>query len=128
MPLPAPASTNALKPPRPRWSTRKTALILLAVAVLMAVGNFLLLGLPGGVLLMAAMPLGHLFAATLIEGDAVWPAAILLGLVAPFTVPGCYLVAARLRLQGTWRWVATGALATLACVTLAVATCVAGAR
>ena len=114
--------------PSPARPSRRTALVLLGAAALLAVANVLLIGLPGAVLLVLAEPLAHLVSDTLIGGDAVWPAAIVLGLLAPFTVPIAYLAVARLAAPPRTRGVAMACLAGLACLAAATATQGLGAR
>ncbi len=119
-----PATRVTLDSSRP---VRGKVLILCGVAVALAACNVLLLGFPGGLLLALATPLARFLADRLLDGDAVWPAAIMLGLVSPFALLPMYLVAARARTSERARVAIACGLAGILAIALATVVLVAGA-
>ncbi len=89
-------------------------------AGLVAAGGVLALGLPGAVILQAAMPLVGLVTPHELGPDQVWPAALGISLMGPFAGVPVYVAVAN-RVRSRWPRVLVTIALTLVAVILASA-------
>ena len=100
---------------------RRRVAWLCIVAGGIAAAGFLALGLPGAVVLEAALRLLPLFTGNTLGPDQAWPAAIGISLLGPFALVPAYLAMMRLTPSRWLRVLATAAITLVADVAGSVA-------
>ena len=117
-------NTSGTAQPRTRW-TRTVVVLLISLGLAMV--GLLTLGLPGAIVLQAAIPFAEgLFSARL-GGDQVWPAALAISALGPFALLPADLVSRRTRWTRGATLLLTAVLALLVNVVVTVAGIVLGA-
>ena len=79
-------------------SERSGTLIVVLISAVLAIIGLVLVGLPGAVVLQAAMILTGLVSSARLGGDQVWPAALTVSAFGPFVLVAAHLVLRRTHL------------------------------
>jgi hypothetical protein len=88
----------------------------LIIAILLIVGGYALLGLPGGIYALVTAPIVELIRGlpmgSLLDGERAWPTAILMSMLVPLALPASMFIVHWLRPKAGWleatMWVAAG--------------------